>query len=354
MYEEYETTLNQRLDNVDTLIEDMIKTVNDKSDVIKETLINESKSVGYTLSQSMKDIWEDKDGKSVVSVYGKNFTTKLTTINDVLNKIEAKVAQMIKVSDNGGTPPKETDKPGSTPKPKSDPKPKTTPKPKSDPKTNPKPKKEITPKLDQATKEKVAAAIWNGSLGWGAGKDRIKRLNEVFGANNGIQELVNKKVGLYYSGKDLAQYSYTNMRKKFKGYKLGGLVDYTGLAQVHGTPTNPELFLNSSDSKNFLSLRDSLRELANDKTPIINSRNSLPKVSFTGFNSIPNVSDSLFEQRNLNSVGDITINIPIEHVEDYNDFIKQLKSDGKFEKFIRSVTIDRLNGKGSLEKNRYS
>ncbi len=360
LYEEYETTLNQRLDNVDALVKDMINTVNDKSEVIKQTLINESKSLGYTLSQSMKEIWDtkNKDDKTVVSFYGNNFTAKLTTINDVLNKIEAKVATMIKVSDNGGTPPKGTTKetPSSKPKTGSTPSPTPKTKPTSTPKTNPKPKGTTpqAPKLDQATKEKVAAAIWNGSLGWGAGKDRINRLSEVFGANNGIQDLVSKRVGINYNGKDLNQYSYANMRKKFKGYRLGGIVDYTGLAQVHGTPTNPEVFLNSSDAKNFLSLRDSLRGLANNNISIVRNRYELPKASFTGLNSMPDISDRLFEQSNLNSVGDININIPIEHVEDYNDFVRQLKSDGKFEKFIRSVTIDRLNGKGSLEKNKYS
>jgi hypothetical protein len=347
----------------------MVKVVNDKSGEISDTIQQESKSLGYTLSQTMKEIWDNKENNKdkkedvvpVVTTYGNNFSDKLTTINTVLNGIETKISSMIRVSDNGGVVPKNNDIVKTT---------KTTVKKASTNKATSKTtvnktstNKATTSKasankksaiLDQSTKEKVAAAIWNGTLGWGAGADRVKRLTEVFGANNGIQALVSKGQGMYYKGNDLAQYSYANMRKKFKGYKLGGLVDYTGLAQVHGTPSKPELFLNSSDSKNFLSLRDSLRDLANNNISIIKDHYELPKASFTGINDIPNVSRGLFEQRNLNSVGDININIPIEHVEDYNDFVRQLKSDGKFEKFIRSVTIDRLNGKGSLEKNKYS
>lgn len=76
------------------------------------------------------------------------------------------------------------------------------------------------PKLTDAIKKKVAAAIWNGGYGWGNGSTRTNRLTEVFGAGNGIQDLVNKGVGK--SGVSLtSEYTYANMRKKFKGYASG-------------------------------------------------------------------------------------------------------------------------------------
>lgn len=76
------------------------------------------------------------------------------------------------------------------------------------------------PQLTDAIKKKVAAAIWNGGYGWGNGSTRTNRLTEVFGAGNGIQDLVNKGVGK--SGVSLtSEYTYANMRKKFKGYASG-------------------------------------------------------------------------------------------------------------------------------------
>lgn len=95
-----------------------------------------------------------------------------------------------------------------------------TPAPKaSDPPPDPKPEPE-EPQLTAEIKEKVAAAIWNGKYGWGSGSTRTKRLTEVFGANNGIQDLVRQGVGK--SGVSLTdEYTYKNMRKKFKGYKSG-------------------------------------------------------------------------------------------------------------------------------------
>ena len=353
LYNEYETTLNQRLDNVDVLMQDMINVVNDKSDLIRDTLQQESSNLGYTLSQSIVDIWSDSgNAKSAVAYYGNNFTSLLTTTNAVLNSIEAKVGAMVKVSDNGGSTSTSANNKSSSTQSTSTKSNATQSNPTT---TTTSQTNKTTSVLTQTIKEKVAAAIWNGTLGWGSGADRVKKLTEVFGANNGIQSLVSQKVGMYYSGNDLAQYSYANMRKKFKGYKTGGYVDYTGIAQVHGTPSEPELFLNSSDSKNFTSLRDTLRDMSNNGVSLLNGHNyRLPQVSYTGFNNIPDLVNGLSEYSNSSSIGSININIPIDHVEDYNDFVRQLKSDGKFEKFIRSVTIDRLNGKGSLDKNRYS
>ena len=49
--------------------------------------------------------------------------------------------------------------------------------------------------------------------------------------------------------------------------------------------------------------------------------------------------------------GDIIINI--EHVQDYNDFVSQLRDDPKFEKLIGAMTFDRMDGKSSFGgKNR--
>lgn len=47
-----------------------------------------------------------------------------------------------------------------------------------------------------------------------------------------------------------------------KAYKTGGLVDYTGLAQLDGTPSKPEMVLNAKDTKNFMELKDILKRVA--------------------------------------------------------------------------------------------
>ena len=57
-----------------------------------------------------------------------------------------------------------------------------------------------------------------------------------------------------------------------------------------------------------------------------------------------------------NNIGQITnnnsLNIQIDHVQDYNDFVRRLQSDNKFEKFIKACSIDQLNGANSVSKRR--
>lgn len=50
-------------------------------------------------------------------------------------------------------------------------------------------------------------------------------------------------------------------KKSWHGYSDGGLVDYTGLAMVHGSKSKPEAFLNAEDTQAFNFLLQSLRKL---------------------------------------------------------------------------------------------
>lgn len=77
-------------------------------------------------------------------------------------------------------------------------------------------KKSTKPTLTEDIKKHVAAAIWNGNYGWANAPTRVSRLTEVFGANNGIQAIVNKGYN-YIAGISPAGYSYSDMKAKFKG-----------------------------------------------------------------------------------------------------------------------------------------
>ena len=57
LYNEYETILNSRLDNIDGLISDTIASINENAGAIAETIYGASDSVGYNMSESMKTIW---------------------------------------------------------------------------------------------------------------------------------------------------------------------------------------------------------------------------------------------------------------------------------------------------------
>lgn len=125
-----------------------------------------------------------------------------------------------------------------------------------------------------------------------------------------------------------------------KSYASGGLIDYTGLANVHGSSDKPEMVLNADDTKNFIKLRDILRD-SGMSSQIGSSVIGLPGISAV------NPSGGV-------SVGEINITIPIERVEDYNDFVNQLRSDSQFEKLVQEITIGRLAGKSKLSKNKFN
>ena len=55
------------------------------------------------------------------------------------------------------------------------------------------------------------------------------------------------------------------------GYKTGGLADYTGPAWLDGTPSKPELVLNSTDTKNFIALKDVLSKAMGSTNAIENT-----------------------------------------------------------------------------------
>lgn len=321
---------------------------------IKDTLSQAASNVGYKLSEEMESIWSsDGDADRVVSLYSDlvssrigTTNSKLDSINSVINGIAINIGNMVAASNKKAettvkkTTPKTTTNTNAAPVA---PAPKPAPKPAEAPKQ--------TGRTDQE-KYGVAIAIWNGLQGWGAGQDRKNKLEQKGFNYDEIQGIVNKIKGDIFSnswsGKyygitanDIPKYAYSK-------FKSGGIVDYTGIAQVDGTPGKPEAFLNAEDTKNFMVLKDTLRSIMNGKASLSGSASSLGLFSgLTGVTKLQGMHSS--------SIGDITyqINIPIDHVTDYDDFVNKMRSDTKFEKLIQSMTIGQLAGQSSITKNKY-
>jgi hypothetical protein len=120
-----------------------------------------------------------------------------------------------------------------------------------------------------------------------------------------------------------------------KGYAKGGLIDYTGLAAVHGSPGNPEMVLSAADTENFLKAAQMMQIMQNiSPTTAAELGSMLMRGGGTG-----------------TSIGQILFEVSIDHVQDYNDFVTQLQSDAKFEKFIDTITMGRMLGGSRFAKN---
>lgn len=134
------------------------------------------------------------------------------------------------------------------------------------------------------------------------------------------------------------------------------MADFTGLAQLDGTPQKPELVLNPQDTENFLQLKDVLRQLSGNGLTLADNFDVASAPQFNGIVDISGLVSSIGSYQSSgasNTFGDICINIPIEHVNDYNDFVNQLRSDNRFEKMVQAVTIGRITGGSQLAKNKY-
>lgn len=93
LYVEYELILNQRLDNIDALIEDMISEINSNASVINSTLTTKADEVGYTLSETMRSTWSTSTGDitSVLSMYGSGVQT---SVQNAISKLETESEAM--------------------------------------------------------------------------------------------------------------------------------------------------------------------------------------------------------------------------------------------------------------------
>ena len=125
---------------------------------------------------------------------------------------------------------------------------------------------------------------------------------------------------------------------KLKGYSLGGLVDYTGLAMVHGTPQKPESYLNAEQTQELRNLLDEARTL-NSVSHSISNLNRLRQVWQTElFNQISSkeqsrqdVGDLIFEDVDINITSGV-INNQAEAAQlgrtMWNEFINVAKKTG--------------------------
>ncbi len=349
LYLEYETVLNERLDNTEALLEEMIGAVNENSGSINTTLTEVADSVGYTMTESMQSIWngstEALDG--IISTYGDDFGEKMTAANNVLSQIEANTAAMIANSDEQAEETVDDTTPTTDPDP--DVTAPTTP-------TEPEPSTPSEPAPQEKTITIGGKINAKGAKIYDYAGDKSGE-NQYF-SKDPIYTVLDEKSGYLKVRHHKLSSGVTGWFKKsdVKAYKTGGLVDYTGLAQLDGTPGKPELVLNAQDTANFIALKETLQRMSEQGLSFGTSYGSAYVQSLSGITDISKKIASIRDTSGINTgvnIGDTQITIEIDHVEDYNDFVAQLQKDKQFERFVQSMTVDRLVGGTSLKKNKY-
>lgn len=382
LYEKFEETLNARLDDRDGLIESVIGEINSNSSSILDTLEDSASKVGVSVSDTMEDIWTKGDtalrsylnednliGGFELQANGyfnqmSNFSTGVTTS---LGSISSDINSILKYASDRAKSEEGFD----------DIKQRMI--------DNSKAWWSAEEGSDEQKRLEAENKIYGDSLGYKSGEDgkwrdkdgnvaytiskedkirglveQMKKNSAAWSENNTAEdnEKLNKKnhrlaekldplIGkhVWYNVKTYKW--YVGGDELYKMYARGGLADYTGPAWLDGTPTKPEMVLSPTDTENFIELKDYLA--AASQKGLFNHDSAYE----SSFNSIP-IPKNMFSRTTTSpNIGNVTFDIDIDHVEDYNDFVNQMKKDKQLEKMIQSMTVDRIAGKSALAKNRY-
>lgn len=357
LYNEYETILNQRLDNLDALITDMIGQINTNAGTISTTLSEKADSVGYTLSESMTTIWDTNSTKitTVLTTYGQNIqngiSSAATTVNAAIGTINTNLSTMITQLNNIANTKAQAAKQSSAsnssqakPSTPSTPKPSTPSKP-STPKTG-----SGNGKAEVGDKVKYNSGIYYEDS-YGGGRH---------GSHNRGGSVYITKI---HSGSPYPYHIST-------GKRLGsGDLGWLKLSQISGYATgvknlpNSELAWTQEGNKEEYIIRKSDGAIL---TPIAKKGSVLNhEASGNIWNMANNPSDFIRDNldlgatQNIPNIGssqniynqnleNVVFNFP--NIKNYEQLLREMQKDKKFEKLILSMTIDRVAGKSSLSK----
>ena len=351
LYEEYELILNERLDNVDALLSDMITEINASASTISTTLTAEVTNVGTTLSEAMKDIWSGEgEAKSVIAEYGKNFQDKLTTTNLTLDSIKANVDRMVDDVDKDAQKKVET--------------PKTQPSSKADPTKN---NSNNNNKSNNDNKTPSSTGDGKPKIG-----DKVKFVSgKYYYDSQGKKPLGSKNLGkqVYITSINTESWA-THPYHISTSKKLGsGDLGWLKLNQISGYASGKKNFLNNEiawtqeNGKEFIirpsdgailtpvakgdsvlnaAASGNIWSMANNPSEFI--KNNL-KLDANNVPSTANVQSNITQ-----NFKNITFSMP--NVHGYNDLVKEMQRDPKFEKLILAMTLDQVAGKSGLAKGK--
>lgn len=374
LYLEYENILNQRLDNVDYLLQQVVDGVNatmgaggiidtalssdgaiaqaiinavGENGSIKNILNDEATSVGTTLSTAMNSIWTaDGSGtNSILSTYGKGFQDKQTTTNATLDNIKVNINAMVDDVDKDANKKVAYDKTSTSANQNE-----KVQKPSINNTTNSTPTNTTTTATNTI---KVGGKINAGSAkiydfaGDTSGERQYYRNDPIYtviSESNGYLKVRYHKLSSGVTG-----WFKKSDVKAYASGKKNLVSDETAWTQENGmefivrpsdgailTPiAKGDSVLNANASRNIW-------DMANSPVDFIKDNLNL------GGTNIPNNSNvNNNYTQNLESV---VFNLP--NVQNYNELLSSMQKDKNFEKLILSMSVDRLAGKSSLAKNK--
>lgn len=374
LYDEYQLTLNTRLDDINALFEQIIADINlvagtdgaiatalgsegaiamaisSNATSVKTTLETEAKNVGTTLSSAMSSIWNTGEGnaKSVLTMYGEDFRTKsttiITTLNDIKTSINGMVSSLNKDANKKTTANKTT----------------------TSAKNNPTSSSSSSKKTTSTTTKKTA----------GDGKPKIGDKVTFVSGQYYYDSQGKKPLGSKYKGKEVYITNINDKSWATHGYhistgnKLGrGDLGWLKLNQLSGYSVGKNNFLDDeiawtqekgqeyiirpSDGAILTPIAkgDSVltSEASNNIWSMANSPAEFIKDNLgIGSANVPN--NSTVQSNYTQHIDNVVFRM--DNVKNYEEMLSAMQKDKNFERLILSMSIDRLAGKSGLAKGK--
>lgn len=314
LYDDYELTLNSRLDNVDALINDVINTVVVNSQEIWSTIESAASEAGYQISESTTTVWEGIISSSYMldNTIGNGFSIMYSQVGSVTTALQnsmAGIAAAIAASQaamEAALAAANSDDYSIM--------------------------GDFT-EYDDGNASRIAEIIrdmQSNSLAWhSADADKKLRLQEANQALiEELEELTGGKLDL-----DTASGHWVWTDPGNSGYAKGSYLYHEG-GVVAGDTAQNEVWAKLLKGEVVLS-HDQIRQFL-DKNKMMNSM-----ISAGSSNNSSAVNYNTFE-------------LILPNVQNYNDFMNEMKNDKRFKGLVQSVTTDLVAGKSEMNKNRFS
>ena len=353
MMDDYSETLNKKLEDIDSLIEEMIQHANNNADTVAQTIQDETDKVGYTLTDEFSNIISGGRDQMVTDLQSAtdNITTAITNVQAVIESIKEYVAEMAEY----GKKTEEVESSGGSSKSDSD---SGSDKKSDDSKKSDGGKKSDEDKKDEGSKGSgtnrkltdkdyygVALAIINGNYGWGTGEDTDSKLKAKGFDVNRVRDIINKLyaegyihsgawVGRYQGITDLSPFAFNKYANGTKRI----LNDQLAWTQEKGQ----ELIFRSSDGAMLTPLN------AGDKVFTAQMTDNLWELAKGRFTT--NIPKSA-KGNTINNSNAISITLP--NVKNYEEFKTALQNDPKMTSFIQQITLGEISNGIKLNKKKY-
>lgn len=344
LFDDYSQVLNMRLDNIDLLLMDIVGNVNSESSAIRDTIIAEAEDVGYKLTDTMNTIWGD-GGKliGVITNYGNNFTNAITGVQTAINNLKDIIQKAIDDANkkaqsnisNANKPSSGSSSSGSS------------------------------SGSSNSSTNNLSSTQGNGTPN--VGDAVVFRSGKYYNSSDGETPTGSQMLGqtVYITkinSRNWATKPYHIARDKSGSHPLG----WVSLSQISGyrtgiksVPEDELAWTNENGEPETIVTKDgSILTPLPKGSSVLNTEahNNIWDMATDPSDFIKRNLDidtsALLAQNNKPSQinNTISISIPIDRVQDYNDFVKQLQNDPKAEKLIQSIAFDQLTGRGKMGK----